>query len=326
MNPVAVIIPTFRRPQSLERAVRSVLAQRDFGTLVHELLVVDNDPAASARDAVKRLQSGAPRLRYLHCPEAGVSNARNAGVAATTAPLVGFLDDDEAAPSDWLASLYSAHRALRADVTFGPVRGQTERAPGWIRDYLEAFFSRTGPAASGLSDTVYGCGNAMLTRATCLDGAEPFDPRANETGGEDDRLFQTLKAGDRRFAWAAEAWVWEHAAESRQTLRYALTRAFGYGQSPCQIAARKGCWDRVAQWMAIGAAQAVGFGLAAVVTLPVRPTRGLQLLDRAARGLGKLFWFKTLRFYGVAAKPARGRYGIASRTPVAASMTQSRSL
>lgn len=325
MSPISVIVPTFRRPESLERALRSLLTQDRFAELVHEVLVVDNDAAASAHTTVARLQTGEPRLRYLPCPEPGVSTARNAGVASTHAPLVAFLDDDEEAPPHWLATLHDAHVALGVDVTFGPVRGRADQAPAWKRAYLENFFSRFGPAATVAIDEVYGCGNSLLTRATTLAGDEPFDVGANETGGEDDRLFLALKAGGRRFGWAADAGVYEHAAANRQTLRYALVRAFGYGQSPCQIAARKGCHVTIARWMAIGAAQAALYGVAAALAMPFRTTTGLMFTDKAVRGLGKMVWFVVLKYYGApAAKPApsSSRFGRVSRMPVAAKITQ----
>ena len=130
MNPVCVLIPTFRRPESLARALASVLAQDGLGTLVAEIAVVDNDPGGSARTTVDALRREGASLLYIPAPEPGVSNARNAGLAATTAPLVAFLDDDEEAPPHWLASLHAAHTAFAADVTFGPVRGRADAAAG----------------------------------------------------------------------------------------------------------------------------------------------------------------------------------------------------
>lgn len=304
MNPICVLIPTFRRPGSLARALASVLAQDGLGTLVGEIAVVDNDPDGSARATVEALRSEGVPLLYIHAPSPGVSNARNAGLAATSAPLVAFLDDDEEAPPHWLTALHAAHTAFAADVTFGPVGGRADAAADWKRPYLEAFFSRFGPETSGATDDVFGCGCSMMTRATALAGPAPFDVRANETGGEDDRLFERLQGEGRRFAWAAEAWVWEHALESRQTVRYALSRAFGYGQTPAQIAARAGAWPQVAKWMAVGGAQFAGFGLSALAMAAVSRSRALPLADRAARGLGKVIWFKTLKFYGRAAAKA----------------------
>lgn len=303
MREVDVIIPTYRRPESLARAVRSVMAQASLSDLVSTVVVVDNDPMGSARDTVDALRALCPvALVYVHAREPGVSNARNAGLAAASAPLVAFLDDDEEAPEGWLRALRTVHLDLGADVTFGPVRGRADVAASWKRPYLEAFFSRTGPERSGLIDQPYGCGCSMMTRATALMGDAPFDPGANQTGGEDDRLFQRLKTEGRRFGWAADAWVYEHAAPERQTARYALARGFGYGQSPAQLAARQGRWAEVAFWMAVGAVQALVFATAALGLALVSPARGLVLADRAARGLGKVFWFWTLRFYG---RPAR---------------------
>ncbi len=332
MKPVVVLIPTFQRPDSLTRAVASVLAQEGLSDLVEEIAVVDNDPAGSAREAVDMLQrTGAP-IRYIHAREPGVSNARNAGLAATSAPLVAFLDDDEEAPPHWIAALYAAHKTFAADVTFGPVRGRADSATEWKRAYLDGFFSRTGPAETGPTETVHGCGNSMMTRATALAGPAPFDLRANETGGEDDRLFERLKGEDRRFAWAAEAWVYEHAPESRATVHYALSRALGYGQTPAQIAARAKAWPRVALWMVVGLAQAVLFGAVALALFAVSRTRALPYADRAARGLGKVIWFRKLKFYGQRPKARRGSAsssatdGAASRIAKAAKITHSRSL
>jgi hypothetical protein len=81
---------------------------------------------------------------------------------------------------------------------------------------------------------------------------------------------------------------------------YALARAFAYGQSPSQLAARDGRPLAVARWMLIGAGQAVVWGMAALALSLVGNTRRAEMLDRAARGLGKVFWFKGLepQFYG----------------------------
>ena len=295
---VTVIVPTLRRPESLERALRSLMAQT-AATLMAEIAVVDNDPEGSAGVVVDGLNAICPiPLLYVHAAQPGVATARNAGLAATSAPLVAFLDDDEVAGPGWLEALYAAHTALGADVTFGPVAGRVEVAAEWKRPYLEDFFSRTGPEDVRLIEEVHGCGNSMMTRASALSGPAPFDTAANETGGEDDRLFQRLKADGAKFGWAGEALVFEHAPRHRSTLAYAFQRAFGYGQTPAQIAARDGDTIGVIKWMIVGAAQGFVFGLAALLVYPLARIRALPLADRAARGLGKVFWFVTLKFYG----------------------------
>ncbi|MGA2506575.1 MAG: glycosyltransferase family A protein [Chitinispirillaceae bacterium] len=92
---VAVIIPTYNRAALVERAVRSVLGQtfRDY-----ELVVVD-DGSTDGTAELPLFKNSDPRLRCLKIPEnRGVSAARNAGVKATSAPWLAFLDSDD----EWL--------------------------------------------------------------------------------------------------------------------------------------------------------------------------------------------------------------------------------
>ena len=104
MNPVTVLIPTLRRPDSLARALRSVFVQDGLGEIAAEIVVVDNSPEGSALGTVDMLRgASAVPLIYVHEPRPGVATARNAGLARSAAPYVAFLDDDEEAPSRWLA-------------------------------------------------------------------------------------------------------------------------------------------------------------------------------------------------------------------------------
>ncbi|MGH7021737.1 MAG: glycosyltransferase [Brevundimonas sp.] len=298
---VAVIVPTLRRPDSLERALRSLFVQTDVADRLREIVVVDNDPAASSRETVDRLRPASPvPLIWRHAPRPGVATARNEGLAATHAPLIAFLDDDEAASSGWLAALLSGQTATGADAVFGPIRGRVPDGTGWTTAYLERFFGREGPAQSQLIDHPYGCGNALLVRATALPGAAPFNTSADQSGGEDDALFAGLASRGGRFGWASDAWVDEFAPPHRATLRYALTRAFAYGQGPSQTAAAARDWPAVVRWMAIGAAQTAVWGATALGLTLIASSKRADMLDRSARGLGKLFWMKGFEphFYG----------------------------
>ncbi|ADL01775.1 glycosyltransferase family 2 protein [Brevundimonas subvibrioides] len=301
MQDVSVIVPTLRRPESLERALRSLFAQTGVGDHLASIVVVDNDPEGTAAGTVSRLSPASPcPLVYRHEPRPGVATARNAGLGMTTAPLIAFLDDDEAASPGWLSALLVAQATTGADAVFGPISGRVPDGTGWATAHLERFFGREGPTSTGLINHSYGCGNSLLVRATALPGIAPFDARADQSGGEDDALFAALRARGGRFGWAADALVEEFAPPHRATMRYALSRAFAYGQGPSQTAAKARDWAGVARWMLIGAAQAGVWGLAAialtVIAHPARPT----MMDRTARGLGKVFWTRGFepQFYG----------------------------
>tara|TARA_R110002073_G_scaffold18767_14_gene69215 strand:+ start:2717 stop:3646 length:930 start_codon:yes stop_codon:yes gene_type:complete len=301
---VCIIIPTFRRPDGLSRAAYSILAQANPCGLELELLIVDNDPDGSARDLAETIagDAGFP-VRYIHMPEPGVANARNAGVAACTAPLIAFLDDDEEAPHTWLCEMVGAQRFHGADVVFGPVRARVPDAVDLHRDYYAEFFSRFGPEESGLIGDYYGCGNSLIRREALPDLKTPFAVERNAIGGEDDLLFAQMKAANARFVWCEEAWVWEDPSAARASLGYTLRRAFAYGQGPSAACAssRPANPLGVVFWMCVGAAQFLVFGLAAAFLWAVRAPRRARMLDKAARGLGKIFWGGPFsqQFYGI---------------------------
>lgn len=301
MSDVAIIVPTLRRPESLERALRSLFGQTRVADRVSEIVVVDNDPLGSAAAGVEALGTSSPwPLVYVHAPRPGVATARNAGLAATNAPLIAFLDDDEAASPGWLAALLEAQGQTGADAVFGPITGRAPDAAVWLKPWLERFFGRDGPERTGLIPAPYGCGNSLMVRRAALPGPAPFNTDTDQAGGEDDALFAALAARGGRFGWAADARVEEFAPAHRATLSYVLARAFAYGQGPSQTAAAAKDWPGVARWMVIGAAQATVWGAAAaILTLIASPGRA-EMYDRTARGVGKLLWMKGFepQFYG----------------------------
>lgn len=303
MPKISLIIPTQRRPGGLSRAVHSVFGQEgvDFSDL--ELVIVDNDQVPSAEPIAGALAEAAPfPVIYEHEPRAGVSNARNAAMARASGELIVFLDDDEEAPSTWLAALLAAQARLGVDAVFGPVRA---RAPDYVRrhrPYLERFFSRLGPASEQPIEHHYGCGDSIVRRAAMPHPTAPFSAIRNEIGGEDDLMFDQMKAKGARFGWAPDAWVWEDPVPERLTLGYTIPRAFAYGQGPSAACASASPPNRVgiARWMAIGVVQAMVFGALAVAKWLVFASDRAEALDRAARGLGKALWwgpFK-IQFYG----------------------------
>jgi succinoglycan biosynthesis protein ExoM len=300
---ISIAIPTQRRPVGLAVAARSTFRQLGVDPARLELVIVDNDAEPSARPTVQALAAEAPfPVRYVHEPAPGVANARNAALAAASGDLIAFLDDDEEAAPGWLAALVEAQRRYGADVVFGPVQA---RAPERIRDhreYLEQFFSREGPTEPGVIAHFYGCGDSLVRRAALPHPTHPFLASRNEIGGEDDYLFAVMKTAGARFAWAPGALVFEDPVADRLTLKYAMTRAFAYGQGPSYACATSDPpdWPGVARWIVIGAGQAGVFGLIAAVQWLRRAPHRAFALDRAMRGLGKVFFGGpfAIKFYG----------------------------
>jgi glycosyltransferase involved in cell wall biosynthesis len=294
MTRVSVLIPTFRRVDSFRRAATSVFAQVGVDDI--ELIAIDNSPEGSALDAFAQIERDAPiPFRWAHEPRPGVSHARNAALPLARGDYIAWLDDDQEAPSHWLAALFAVRRETGAQSVFGPVRAQAPHTAS--AQFYEALYTRVGPPRSGLCRRAYGMGNSLQPRAM-FDEPGPFNVRANETGGEDDALFAAWAEAGARFAWGAEANVVEHLDAGRTKVRHGLKRAFAYGQGPCETAWSARNYATLARHMAIGAAQACVFGAASAFAFAGSTPRALRLLDRAARGAGKVLWFWPQRFYG----------------------------
>jgi succinoglycan biosynthesis protein ExoM len=293
---VSVLIPTFRRPESFLRAARSVLAQQGVEGI--ELIAIDNSPEGSALATFRSLESDASiPFHWAHEPRPGVAHARNAALQLARGDLVAWLDDDEEASPHWLVALIAVRRDTGAQSVFGPVRARCACESN--ADFYETLYSRSGPLESGLSSRAYGIGNSLQPRLM-FEEPQPFDPRANQTGGEDDALFASWADAGARFAWAADAWVIEHLGAERTHLKHGLKRAFAYGQGPCETAWAAHDFVAIARHMAVGAVQAVVFGFASAIAFAGSTPRALSFLDRATRGAGKVLWFWEQRFYGEA--------------------------
>ena len=94
---VSAIVPTFKRPALVARALASVLAQT-WRPL--ELVVVDDGsgdetPAVLDRFAVSAAEAGV-QYRWMSVQNGGPGRARNAGIEASRGELLAFLDDDDA--------------------------------------------------------------------------------------------------------------------------------------------------------------------------------------------------------------------------------------
>lgn len=300
---VTVVIPTFNRPEGLIQAVLSVYEQTLAKTDGFALVIVDNHPEATGAAAIETLRAQCPanlQFSVIHEPRAGVANARNAAMASVETDLVAFLDDDMTAPADWLERLLEAHQAHPQPVMFGPVLTVLPEDIKRHRAYFEAFFARDPGHQTGLISKSYGCGNSLMDFSKIPGKAPWFDETMNEIGGEDDRLFERVRNGDLKFAWASKAPTLEHPQRKRLSLSYTLRRAFSYGQAPVTLArlARPRRYGDMVKWIVIGGGKAVLHGLAYLILLIMRHPKRAFELDKAVRGLSKVLWFLDFKFYG----------------------------
>jgi glycosyltransferase involved in cell wall biosynthesis len=125
---VSVVIPTYNRAEFLRAALESVLAQT---WPAREIVVVDDGSTDHTAAVVAALQAAGAPLRWLPGPHENRRGvARNRGVAATTAPLIAFLDsDDRWAPARLERQVAALRRAPAAGFAFCNVQAFDEHGP-----------------------------------------------------------------------------------------------------------------------------------------------------------------------------------------------------
>lgn len=229
MISVAVCVPTYRRPEFLERLLVSLTAL-DRGGLDVRVVVVDNDAAGSAAPIVRRFAGRLPGLTYEVEPSRGLATVRNRLVAVAArlgVEYVAFVDDDEWVEPGWLVGLVRTARERGADAVGGPVLPEyDDGTPRWV--VFGGFFDRPR-RRTGQAVRLDATSNLLLKRVWLdrLDG--PFDRRLDLTGGEDHQLLERLHRLGARMIWCDEAVVHERIPRSRATVGWLVRRAFRGG-------------------------------------------------------------------------------------------------
>jgi succinoglycan biosynthesis protein ExoM len=224
-------VPTYRRPYRLGQLLGGLVGLRIPPAWELELVVVDNDPAGSARAVVDAAGSLPMPVRYVVEPQRGIPQVRNRAVAeASGSDWILFLDDDQVPRPDWLEHLDRTQRETHADVTLGPSLSAYEgRPPAWLADgrFLDSERFATGTEVPYWNARTGG----VLIRASAMRdiGPRPFDDRLALTGGEDHKLFLGMQHAGRRIVWCDEAEVSDFVPASRANLRWLMRRWFRIG-------------------------------------------------------------------------------------------------
>ncbi len=143
---ISVVIPTFNRAELLAMAL-DALCRQTLPMDAFEAVVVDD---GSTDDTERVVASFAQRLpvHYARQANAGISAAKNHGLALSRAPIVVFLDDDDVTEPDYLAEHLETHERhpdphvavlgftdLLADVADSPLMGFVTGAGGYLFSY-----------------------------------------------------------------------------------------------------------------------------------------------------------------------------------------------
>lgn len=235
---VLVAVLTFRRPDDIvevapqlvrhaTEASEAVFAGGDFTV---DVLVVDNDPAASARSLVEPLT----RVRYVHEPRPGIAAARNRALSeGHAADLLVFIDDDERPQPDWLTALLRTWLVDQPAAVSGHVLSVFDAdLDPWIR--AGNLFHRPNPP-TGTRLRTLAAGNLLLDLRQLREWGVRFDDRFGLTGGEDTLFTRQIDAAGGLMVWCRESITTDRVPAERLTRSWLAQRFFRFGVTAAQV-------------------------------------------------------------------------------------------
>lgn len=110
---VSIIVPCYKVEQYLPTCIESVLNQSYTDW---ELILVDDGSPDSSGAICDKYAQGDSRIKVIHKPNGGLSDARNAGLDIMTGDFVAFLDSDDFWHTDYLKIMMQLQRQYDADI------------------------------------------------------------------------------------------------------------------------------------------------------------------------------------------------------------------
>ena len=237
---VSIVIPTRDRAEMLVGCLATLL-QQDYPRF--EIIVVNNAPRSLATARAVRTHHGADdRVRYVREDRAGISFARNRGIAAARGEIVAFTDDDVRVDPGWLTALATPFVGdpvvACATGLVMPAEMET-RAQRWTEEFggfNKGYEPRVWDLRSG-DDLLFpyaagrfGSGQSMAFEARFLRQTGGFNTALGigspAMGGEDLAAMFGVMISGRRLAYVPDALVWHIHRRDVPSLRRQL---FTYG-------------------------------------------------------------------------------------------------
>lgn len=178
---ISVVVPTFRRADSLDRCLEA-LARQTLPATEYEIIVADDAADPATRRRIEQwARDRLPVVRYVAVTGAhGPAAARNAGWRAARAPIVAFTDDDTLPDRDWLDRGIEGFDDARTQAAWGAVYVPLPPRP---TDYERD--------AAGLQHAGFVTANCFVRRDV-LERVGGFDEEFRVAWREDSDLFFRL--------------------------------------------------------------------------------------------------------------------------------------
>lgn len=286
--PASVIICayTFDRYDLTVASARGALAQVPPPAEV--VVVVDHN-----EELRERLAAALPDVTVtINQAERGLSGARNSGTAASTAPILVFLDDDAEPEPGWMAALLAPFVDTTVAIAGGrAVPAWEGRPPGWFPpEFLWVVgCSFRGQITTGPVRNPIGC--SMAIRRSALEAVGGFSLTVGRIGrvplgADETELAIRIAAHDpgTRVVIASDSVVRHHVPRDRQRFGYFVRRCFYEGISKAYVVRLSGAPLRTERSYVLNA---LPRGVLSALVASVRgPSRGAALGRAFAIAIG----------------------------------------
>src|SRR5947199_6931137 len=120
---ICVCVCTYRRPQFLQRLLKTIAGQSTDGLFTFSIVVADNDQLQSAQAAVLDFAAEwSIPIKYCVEPQQNIALARNKAIENASGDFIALIDDDEFPTKDWLVTLLKTCEEYQVDGVLGPVK------------------------------------------------------------------------------------------------------------------------------------------------------------------------------------------------------------
>jgi len=283
-------ISSFRRPEGLERLLRSLASTTVPVGWSLRVVVVDNDHEGSAKATIASLSNLNLDLVYDIEPRQGIPYARNRTTELAfecgTDELI-FIDDDEWVEQDWLVELIDARRRHKCPIVMGSVIAEFEEPPPLWAIETDAYQRRIRPDGTELDFAI--TANVIVDANILGDDHRPFDESLRFGGGEDLLLFQRLNRSGHQIVSAPAAKAHELIPKSRVNKAWLVRRHYRRGLNRSVVLRLLNLSLGTVTKRVVAAMYEMAVGAATLSAGLVRgPTTRLRGRMRAAYGFGLL--------------------------------------
>lgn len=225
---ISVCLCTYKR-NTLEKTLNSLRTQHLPSGNTLEVVVVDNDVEESGREICARFNETELDVHYYVNAERNLSSVRNSSMEYASGELLAFIDDDEWADRNWIASLYDALNRYQADAVFGRVCVYyPDESPEWIKQ--GDMFGKDKHATGALLKKG-ATSNALLKAHWVKTENYRFDQQYGKSGGEDTDFFHRIYKAGGKLVFDNNAIVSETVEPHRLNLDYLKRQNVRIGQT-----------------------------------------------------------------------------------------------